>query len=194
MQSDLHTLEFDRVLTLIAMEAKSAPGKEAVARRGPLRTAKECELAHARLAEMQRFYHRDGLLPLAGLTDAGQLFARESVLQLEEAWQIVRAARATQSIRETFVRGDEYPRLIVLATSIPDLGALVSKTSKFFTREGKLKEEASTELRAIRAKIHAKRTAVQRLLNDVMNRSADAIQEPLIVLRADRYCLSLIHI
>jgi len=61
VQSDLHTLEFDRVLTLIAMEAKSAPGKEAVARRGPLRTAKECELAHARLAEMQRFYHRDGL-------------------------------------------------------------------------------------------------------------------------------------
>ena len=189
VQSDLHTLEFDRVLTLIAMEAKSAPGKEAVGRRGPLRTAKECELAHARLAEMRRFYHRDGLLPLAGLTDVGQLFARESVLELEEAWQIVRAARATQSIRETFVRGDEYPRLIELATSIPDLGELVSKTSKFFTRDGKLKEEASTELRAIRAKIHAKRTAVQRLLNDVMNRSADAIQEPLIVLRADRYCI-----
>jgi DNA mismatch repair protein MutS2 len=189
VQSDLHTLEFGRVLTLIAMEAKSAPGKEAVARRRPLRTSAECELAHAQLAEMQRFYHRDGLLPIAGLTDVGQLFARDSVLELEEAWQIVRAARATQSIRETFVRGDDYPHLIQLATSIPDLGELVSKTSKFFTRDGKLKEEASTELRAIRTKIHAKRTAVQRLLNDIMNRNADAIQEPLIVLRADRYCV-----
>ena len=189
MQSDLHTLEFERVLTLIAMEAKSAPGKEAVAGRRPLRTAKECELAHARLAEMQRFYHRDGLLPLAGLTDVGPLFARESVLELEEAWQIVRAARATQSIRETFVRGDDYAHLIELANSIPDLSELVSKTSKFFTRDGKLKEEASAELRAIRTKIHAKRTAVQRLLNDVMNRNADSIQEPLIVLRADRYCI-----
>ena len=189
MQSDLHTLEFERVLTLIAMEAKSAPGKEAVARRHPLRTAQECEIAHARLAEMQRFYHRDGLLPLAGLTDVGSLFARESVLELDEAWQIVRAARATQSIRETFVRGDDYRRLIQLATTIPDLGELVSKTSKLFTRDGKLKEEASVELRSIRTKIHAKRTAVQRLLNDIMNRNADAIQESLIVLRADRYCI-----
>ncbi len=189
MQSDLSTLEFDRVLTLIAMEAKSAPGKEAVARRRPMRTAHDCELAHARLAEMLRFYHRDGLLPLAGLTDVAALFARDSVLALDEAWQIVRAARATQSIRETFVRGEEYPRLIDLANTIPDLSGLVSKTGKFFTRDGKLKEEASTELRSIRSKIHAKRTAVQRLLNDVMNRSADAIQEPLIVLRSDRYCI-----
>ena len=187
--SDLSTLEFDRVLTLIAMEAKSAPGKASIAARRPMRTGSECELAQARLAEMQRFYHRDGLLPLAGLTDVAQLFARDNVLELEEAWQVVRAARATQSIRETFVRGEDYPRLIELATAIPDLSELVSKTSKFFTRDGKLKEEASAELRSIRQKIHAKRNAVQRLLNDIMNRNADAIQEPLIVLRHDRYCI-----
>jgi DNA mismatch repair protein MutS2 len=189
VQSDLNALEFDRILTLIAMEAKSTPGKEAVALRRPLRTAQQCELAHAQLAEMLRFEHRDGLLPLAGLSDVGPLFARESVLELHEAWQIVRAVRATQAIRETFVRGDEYPHLIELARVIPDLADLVSKTGKFFTRDGKLKEEASAELRAIRTKIHAKRNAVQRLLNDVMNRSADAIQEPLIVLRGDRYCI-----
>ncbi len=189
MQSDLSTLEFDRVLTLIAMEAKSGPGKEALARRRPMRKVKECELAHARLAEMLRFYHQDGLLPLAGLTDVASLFSRQSVLDLEEAWHIVRAARATQSIRETFVRGEDYPRLIELASTIPDLGELVSKTGKFFTRDGKLKEEASAELRSIRTRIHAKRNAVQRLLTDVMNRSADAIQEPLIVLRSDRYCI-----
>jgi len=118
------------------MEAKSVPGKETVAGRRPLRTIAECELAHARLAEMHRFYHRDGLLPLAGLTDVAQLFARDSVLELDEAWQVVRAARATQSIRETFVRGDDYVRLTELATTIPDLSELVSKTGKFFTRDG----------------------------------------------------------
>jgi DNA mismatch repair protein MutS2 len=189
VQSDLNALEFDRVLTLVAMEAKSTPGKEAVALRHPLRTVQECELAQARLAEMVRFYHRDGLLPLAGLIDVRPLFARETVLDLEEAWQIVRAVRATQAIRETFVRGEDYPRLIDVARTIPDLGEIVSKTSKYFTRDGKLKEEASAELRAIRSKIHAKRTAIQRLLSDVMNRSGDAIQEPLIVLRSDRYCI-----
>jgi DNA mismatch repair protein MutS2 len=189
LTSDLQVLEFDRVLTLIAMEAKSAPGKNAVANRRPNRTVAECELAQARLAEMLRFFHCDGLLPLAGLTDVAPLFARETVLELDEAWQIVRATRATQAIRETFVRGEDYPRLVELGSQIPDLGELVSKTGKFFTRDGKLKEEASAELRAIRTKIHAKRNAIQKMLNDVMNRSGDAIQEPLIVLRGDRYCI-----
>ena len=36
MVTPLSTLEFDRVLTLIAMEAKSAPGRDAVMRRAPL--------------------------------------------------------------------------------------------------------------------------------------------------------------
>ncbi|HEX9163220.1 MAG TPA: Smr/MutS family protein [Thermoanaerobaculia bacterium] len=189
MQSNLDTLEFDRVLTLVAMEAKSAPGKEAVARRRPLRTMKECEHAHARLAEIVRFYISDGLLPLAGLTDVAPLFARDTVVDLEEAWQVVRAVRATQAVRETFVRGEDYPRLIELARTIPDLAELVNKTSKYFTRDGKLREEASAELRAIRTKIHAKRNAIQRLLNDIMNRNPDAIQEPLIVQRTDRYCI-----
>jgi len=189
LAGDLSSLEFDRVLTLVAMEAKSGPGKDAVARRRPLRTIDECERAQAQLADMLRFYHRDGLLPLAGLTDVATLFNRDTVLDLDEAWQIVRAIRSTQAIRETFVRGDDYSRLIELANAIPDLSELVSKTSEFFTRDGKLKEEASAELRAIRTKIHAKRNAIQKVLTDVMNRGGDAIQEPLIVLRSDRYCI-----
>src|SRR5947209_15734580 len=185
----IQTLELDRVLTLIAMEAKSSLGKEAIARRRPLRTLADCEGAQADLAEMVRFYLRDGLLPLAGLTDVLPLLARESVLELEESWQVVRTVRATQAIRETFVRTDGYRRLRMHAQAIPDLGELNSKMAKYFTRDGKLREEASAELRAIRQRMHAKRNAIQKVLNDVMNRGGDAIQEPLIVMRGDRYCI-----
>ena len=182
-------IEFDRVLTLIAMEAKSAPGKEAIARRRPFATFDECERAQAELAEMVRFYHREGLLPIAGLTDVRPLFDRETVLELEESWQIVRAARATQAIRETFLRTTDHPHLTRIAERIPDLGELLTKSSKYFTRDGKLREEASAELRAIRQKVQQKRASIQRVLNDVMNRSGDAIQEPLIVMRGDRFCI-----
>ena len=185
----LHTIELDRVLTLIAMEAKSEPGKTAVLNRRPLRTIEQCERAQSELAEMVRFYLAEGLLPLAGLTDVAALFARESVLELDESWLVVRAARATQAIRETFLRVDVYPRLREIAERISDLGELLSKTNKYFTRDGKLREDASAELRAIRQKVHAKRAAIQRTLTDVMNRSAEAIQEPLIVMRGDRYCI-----
>ncbi|HEV7243079.1 MAG TPA: Smr/MutS family protein [Thermoanaerobaculia bacterium] len=189
MSSSLDTLEFDRVLTLVAMEAKSAPGKYAVSRRRPLRTLEECERAQADLGEMVRFFHTDGLLPLAGLADVSPLFSRETVLELDESWLIVRAVRATQAMRETLARTDSYPRLRTTASAIPELDELLTKTNKYFTRDGKLREEASAELRAIRTRVQQKRTAIQRTLNDVMNRNADAIQEPLVVMRGDRYCI-----
>lgn len=171
------------------MEAKSAPGKSSVSRRRPLRTLRECESAQADLGEMVRFFHTDGLLPLAGLDDVAPLFARETVLEIEESWHIVRAVRATQAIRETLTRTDSYPRLRAIATEIPELDELLAKTNKYFTREGKLREEASAELRAIRARMQQKRASIQRTLSDIMNRNADAIQEPLVVMRGDRYCI-----
>jgi len=189
MNGSLQTLEFDRVLTLVAMEAKSAPGKAAVARRRPLSSLDECERAQAELGEMVRFFHSEGLLPLAGLDDVAPLFRRESVLEIEESWHVVRAVGATQSVREALHRTDTYPRLRTIAESIPDLGELLAKTNKYFTREGKLREEASAELRAIRGRVQQKRSAIQRTLNDIMNRNAEAIQEPLIVMRGDRYCI-----
>jgi DNA mismatch repair protein MutS2 len=185
----LQQLELDRVLTLIAMEAKSSLGKAAVARRRPLRTLAACESAQGDLAEMVRFYLREGLLPLAGLTDLSQLLHRESVLDIDESWIVVRAVRATQAMRETLLRTAGYPRLQKLAGGIDDLGDLVSKLNKYFTKDGKLREDASAELRSIRQKVQAKRSAIQRLLSDIMNRNADAIQEPLIVMRGDRYCV-----
>src|SRR3954454_7815059 len=66
---------------------------------------------------------------------------------------------------------------------------MLTKSSKYFTRDGKLREEASAELRSIRQRLQGKRSAIQKTLNDVMNRHGDAIQEPLIVMRGDRYCI-----
>ena len=185
----LQQLELDRVLTLIAMEAKSSLGKASIGRRRPLRTLEECEAAQADLAEMVRFVLTEGLLPLAGLTDIAPLLDRDSILDIDESWIVLRCVRATQAIRETFLRTDTFPRLAVHAHEIPDLGALISKLNKYFTNDGKLREEASAELRAIRQRMQGKRSAIQRVLNDVMSRSADAIQEPLVVMRGDRYCI-----
>ncbi len=188
-RTSLTTLELDRVLTLVALEAKSEPGKRAVLQKQPLPTIEACERAQVELAEMVRFYLTDGLLPLAGLTEVEPLFVRDTVLELEDSWQVVRAIRATQAIRETFLRVDTYPRLTAIARNLPDLGGLITKTNKYFTRDGKLREDASPELRSIRTRVHQKRSAIQRVLNDVMNRNADAVQEPLVVQRGDRYCI-----
>src|SRR4051794_422937 len=171
------------------MEAKSTLGKASIAQRRPLRTLAECEAAQADLAEMVRFVLTEGLLPLAGLTDVAPLLNRDSILDIDESWIVLRSVRATQAIRETFLRTDTFPRLATHAHDIPDLGDLIAKLNKYFTQDGKLREEASAELRAIRQRMQGKRSAIQRVLNDVMSRAADAIQEPLVVMRGDRYCI-----
>jgi DNA mismatch repair protein MutS2 len=189
LPSTLAALEFDRVLTLIATEAKSSLGKEAILSRRPFRTAAECELAQSELAEMVRYYLREGLLPLAGLTDLRGILGGESILDLEHSWVVLRAARATQAMRETFVRPDTYPRLKAVALRIPTLDELIGKIGRYFTQDGKLREEASAELRSIRSRVHGKRSSIQRTLNDIIHRSGDAIQEPIITVRGDRYVI-----
>ncbi|HKB80891.1 MAG TPA: Smr/MutS family protein, partial [Thermoanaerobaculia bacterium] len=164
-------------------------GRKAIAARRPLTTLEACEHAQADLAEMRRFVQTEGFLPIAGLTEVAPLFDRESVLELDESWQIVRAVRATQALRETFTRTEVFPRLRTMAAAIPELGELNSALNRYFTRDGKLREDASPELRSIRQRVQQKRAAVQRVLQEVMNRQGEAIQEPLIVQRGDRYCI-----
>src|SRR6266446_4376109 len=75
----LQQLELDRVLTLIAMEAKSSLGKGVILGRRPLASRKACDAAQGDLADMLRFFHREGLLPLAGLVDVAPMLAGETV-------------------------------------------------------------------------------------------------------------------
>jgi DNA mismatch repair protein MutS2 len=189
MHSSLSSLEFPEVLQLIALEAKSDPGREALALRTPRRSFEECEELQGRLAEMVKYYHSEGLLPLAGLVDTSAVYQAES-FTLAEAWTIVRAAKATQAVRESIMRNqDEYTRLRRLASDIPNLDAPLREVGHYFTKDGKLKEEASATLRSLRQRIHAKRASIQKSLNDLMTRHTDAVQEQIVTIRGERYCI-----
>ena len=58
----LHELEFEGVLALIAAEAKSTLGKDAVARRRPMSTVGSCEDAQADLAVQSRDVFHDKIV------------------------------------------------------------------------------------------------------------------------------------
>ncbi|MGH9458163.1 MAG: endonuclease MutS2 [Thermoanaerobaculia bacterium] len=189
MTPSLRSLEFDRVLELVAADARTDPGRAAVHARRPVASLEEAERLQGELAEMTRFYLTEGQIPLAGLADPAPLLERE-VLELDESWLVLRAVRATQALRETFTRLDPpLPRLLDIAAAIPDLGTLSTNVGRFFTKDGKLREEASAELRSIRARLQQKRSQIQRALSDVLMRHADALQEPIVTIRADRYCV-----
>jgi DNA mismatch repair protein MutS2 len=190
LDPSLAALEFGHVLELVAIEAKSTPGKRALLARRPATTLGEAERAQAELAEMTGWVAREGLLPLAGLTDVSPLLSGDQPLEFHDSWLVLRAARATQAMREAILRSDwPVPHLAAVGEEIADLSEAIAPVARFFTRDGKLREEASAELRSIRSRIHAKRASIQRTLGDLMHRHADAIQDPIITLRGDRYCI-----
>lgn len=189
MDIQLKSLELDRVLSLIALNARTELGRAVLMLRQPATTLIAAENSQGELAEMVRLYHRDGPLPFGGISDVNAIFDSESILELRDSWVVLRAARGTQALREALTRGDPSPLLQQIAEGIADLSGVISSVGRFFTADGKLREEASAELRSIRTRMHARRATIQKTLNDLMNRQPDAIQEPLITLRGERYCI-----
>ena len=189
MEASLRSLEFDRVLTLVSLEARTSLGRDALQQRRPMADLDACEISQAELAEMTRFFLHEGMLPLAGVTDVAHFLRAESILELGDSWIVLRAVRGTQAVRETLTRLDGYPRLSAVAADIPDLGEVVRAVARFFTADGKLREDSSAELRSVRSRMQARRRSIQQTLGELMSRQADALQEPIITLRGDRYCL-----
>jgi dsDNA-specific endonuclease/ATPase MutS2 len=108
MDSSLRSIQFHEVLQLIALEAKSDPGRRLLMQRRPSHEIELCEEQQGQLAEMVRYYHTEGLLPFSGLVETREIFEAES-MDLSAAWLILRAARATQSVRESIVRLADPP-------------------------------------------------------------------------------------
>lgn len=185
----LETLEFDRVLAMIALEARSEPGKRIILSRAPEPDIDVCRRRQAELGEMVRFRQTEGSLATGALVDAGSIFEGTEPIDLGLSWEILRAIRAAQAIREAFVSSDDFPHLRAIASQIEDLTLVSNEVGKYFTREGKLREDASPALKSLRSKIVARRGTIQKTLVGLMKSNESAIQDEIVTMRGDRYCI-----
>jgi DNA mismatch repair protein MutS2 len=188
IRSSATAVQFDRVLELVALETKTTMGRKLILDRRPHTSLEACTRAQSELWEMVRYYLAEGMLPFHGLSDAEAALEGED-LELASTWQIVRSVRAIEAIREALRRAADFPRLRATADDIDDFSALLTKVGRYFHPDGTLREEASAELRAIRSKMHAKRSQIQRSLSELLTRNQDAVQDQIITLRGDRYCV-----
>jgi DNA mismatch repair protein MutS2 len=185
----LDTLEFHRVLDMIALEARSEPGKRAILARVPESDIEVCRRRQAELAEMVRFRQTEGALATGALIDSNRLFSGSEPVDLSTSWELLRAIRAALSVREAFLSTDEFPHLRAIASQIEDLTPVVTEVGRYFTREGKLREDASPILKSLRSKIVARRGSIQKTLLALMRANESAIQDEIVTVRGDRYCI-----
>ncbi|HEX9150307.1 MAG TPA: Smr/MutS family protein [Thermoanaerobaculia bacterium] len=101
---------------------------------------------------------------------------------------IVGSARAAQAVRRALA-GVKTPQLAERAARLPDLQSLVDASARIIGPDGAVRDDASTELAALRRRLRRRRSDVAGRLEKMLETRRDALADSVVVLRNDRYCL-----
>ncbi len=141
------------------------------------------------------FQIRHGRLPLAGVEDIEPLLSdlaqSGGAGSPEQFRPIVRAARAAQAVRKSLERADSR-HLSDRRDRLPAFDVLLAEASRLFGSDGQLRDNASPELTAIRARLRRRRSEVSRTLERLLDSRRESFGDAVVVLRNDRYCLPVL--
>ncbi len=182
------TLEFDRVLKLVATFARSERGRRAVTATLPHFTAGEGSLAFRLTTEMRTLLAAYGALPLDGvdaatlLEDAGGRLADGPDLA-----RLVTLVRRAVGTREALGVAEAGPELRRVMAELPQLDALLAFCELRLGSNGEILDTASPALAQARAARDRHRAAIVAAVEQVRRRHR-TLSGPF-TLRRERYCV-----
>ena len=189
------TLEYQHLLALIKRNAQTEAGQRRVETLAPIDDIAQLRRELTALAECVLLRSRGVNWSFSGLTDPVQTIAR---LRVEGAsldplaiLQTARLCDQAMSARAAILAEHENaPVLLQLVENLPrDLNTLVAHVNNKILPSGELDDRASPELANIRHEITILRSRITRSLENLMRRSAEAIQDELVTIRNDRFVI-----
>lgn len=192
----LHTLEFDKVLDILAGYTSFSAGEELARRLHP--TTDEIEAAQWQ-AET-----REAILLLdtrSGVTIGGARDVRRScdnayrgfTLPAEELLDIRNTIIAGRNLHRVIVKAAaDFPHLAAIAELIEDCPGLVMAINNTIDERGEVLDSASPKLAKIRSELRVVHGRIQDKLQKLLNSSQNQwLQEPIITQRNGRYVVPL---
>ncbi len=194
----LLTLEFDRLRELLADRAASGPGRALARGLGPCADPEAATEQLALLGEVLELHLREPGWPHLPCPDLsatlGKVAAEGAVLDPAELVDVAAALRLAGRVRGFFRspdRRERSPRLWELAEPLLDERDFPKRVERSFEPSGEVRDEASSALAAIRAKLRRRRQEASGRL-EAMGRGVTASGEgTFVTLRGGRYVLSL---
>jgi DNA mismatch repair protein MutS2 len=189
------TLEFDSLRTLVRRGAQTEAGRERISALAPFAHLSELQRALRELNENIELRRRGSRLSFDGIANTANSISR---LQIEgaalEPLALLDLARLCERAIEAraviLAERDQAPTLFELVAGIPaELKTLAALLHKKILPGGELDDRASPELARIRRELANARSRITRLLEGVMRRSSEAIQEELVTVRNDRFVI-----
>ena len=187
-------LEFDKLKEIVSGAATCAPGHRATVALTPHedRAALETEFALLREAIERRRAGAD--LGFASLADPQPWLERlgvlGAVLEPAELLDVVSLMQASEGVRQVFKPdAHKFPLLASLAESLGDFRHLSAAIRHAVMPNGEISDEASPQLKRIRAGMIQARDKVQRSLEGTLRERGDSAGESYVTLRNDRFVI-----
>jgi DNA mismatch repair protein MutS2 len=187
-------LEFARLREILRGFSTCAPGRRAIEALAFTQDRVALEGAFASIAEAAGWLRAGRELGFGALADPepwlARLAVRVNVLSPAELLDSASLADAAADLKATLRHeGEKFPRLAGRAATLPDLGWLSATVRRAILPNGDVSDDASPELRRIRAALVKEREKIQEQLRRILRARGEEPGEDYVTLRNDRYVI-----
>ncbi|HTW25212.1 MAG TPA: Smr/MutS family protein [Candidatus Baltobacteraceae bacterium] len=190
-------LEFDRLKNIVGGFTTCAPGRRAVQALVPQQDAAALGAEFELVREAIAYLRAGSELGFGSLADPAAWLARlvvpGSALTIAELLDAVSLMEIVGGVRQTF-RGDaaKYPRIAERAAALADFRHISTAIHRAILPNGEISDDASPQLKRIRAGMGQAREKIQRSLEGILRargESSGEKGEDYITLRNDRFVI-----
>jgi len=197
-ERDLKSLEFDKVLALVAGFAASEPAREEIAALRPATDPAEVRERLRASAEMAELRRHAGSIPISEFSDIRGLIlaaAREGAVLDGESLVKIRDFVLNSRHLSSFIRSrvEPFPRVAVWSGNLLAPKELADALLKALADDGGLLDDASPELKRLRNRLRTERLELEtRLLRSLNQPGMESfVSDYLVTVRNRRFVLPL---
>lgn len=187
-------LEFGQLKEIVGRFTTCAPGRRATEALAPQQDAQALEAEFALIREAVARVRAGSELGFGSLSDPeawlGRLAMPGSVLSSAELLDTASLVETVTGLRQTF-KGEaaKYPLLATRAAALADLRYLGTAIRRAVLPNGEISDDASPQLKRIRAGLAQAREKIQKSLESIMRARGEPAGEDYITLRNDRFVI-----
>lgn len=193
----LATLEYPRILAVLADLCHFDPAREAALELTPLADLEEVRSLQRETAEALELLTLHPGTTVGGARDLRQITAdarKGKVLESHRLLQVKDTLVAARNLVRTMSKyEDEYPSLSALAKQLPESLGLINQISNVISDQGEILDSASPTLAKIRNDLVVRHARIKTRMNQMLRRPevAKYLQESIVTQRDGRYVLPL---
>ena len=190
----LKNLEFDIILDLISKSCNSDISKLRLRDSELINNASELRIKMSEISEAKEIYLAEAGFPIWSFADIRETLHKiepiGSYLEISDCQVVQNILEISLDLRKFFDKyADRFPNLYKLADSIYDLATLYILIKNTIDPAGNVYDNASKELKNIRSEIGYQHKQIHIMLDRIIRKKTEHLQEEYITLREGRLVL-----